>query len=107
MTMFCKPGAQPGRTIALAALAALALAAGASGAAAAGAKAASIDGVWKTTDVVITGANPLTIHSPQESLTIFSHGHYATVSNQGEKPRTASAPLATPGKPTDAEKLAR
>ncbi len=70
-------------------------------------KTASIEGVWRTTDVVITGANPLTLHSPQESLTIFSHGHYAAVSNQGDKPRTASAPLATPGKPTDAEKLAR
>jgi len=81
----------------------------ASGAAAADAKgkAPSIEGAWKTTDVVITGANPLTIHSPQESLTIFSHGHYASVSNQGEKPRTASPPMATPGKPTDAEKLAR
>lgn len=107
MTMYFKPAGQAGRT-ALAALAALALVAGAGGAAAAATgKAASIEGVWKTTDVVITGANPLTNHSPQESLTIFSHGHYAAVSNQGEKPRTASAPLATPGKPTDAEKLAR
>jgi len=90
-------------------LAAAILLAGATGAAAAEAKgkSASIEGVWKTTDVVITGANPLTNHSPQESLTIFSHGHYAAVSNQGDKPRSASAPVATPGKPTDAEKLAR
>ena len=87
--------------------AAILLAATGAAAAEGKAKAASIEGVWKTTDVVITGANPLTNHSPQESLTIFSHGHYAAVSNQGEKARTASAPLATPGKPTDAEKLAR
>jgi hypothetical protein len=107
MTMFCKPGAQPGRTIALAALAALALTAGASGAAAAGAKAASIDGVWKLTNVVITGANPVNNPHPQESLYIFARGHYALVQVTGDKPRTASPNFKEPGKPTDAEKLAR
>lgn len=70
-------------------------------------KAMSIDGVWKVTHVVITGANPLTVDKPLENLTIFSHGHYANVGNQGDKPRTASPPLKEPGKPTDAEKLAR
>ena len=92
-----------------AAMAALALAAGASGAAAAGAKgkAASIEGVWKVTNVVITGANPVTIPHPQESLYIFSRGHYANVQVTGDKPRTASPAFKDPAKPTDAEKLAR
>jgi hypothetical protein len=81
----------------------------ATGAAAAGAKgkAASIEGAWKVTNVVITGANPLTVTNPQESLYVFSHGHYANVSDQGDKARTASPPAKEAGKLTDAEKLAR
>jgi hypothetical protein len=87
--------------------AALALAA-ATGAVAAGkGKAASIEGAWKVTHVEITGANPLSVTNPQESLYLYSHGHYALVQVTGEGPRTAAAPLKTPGKPTDAEKLAR
>jgi hypothetical protein len=108
MTMYFKPAGRAGRT-ALAALAALALVAGASGAAEAAAKgkAASIEGAWKVTNVVITGANPLTVTSPQENLTIFSGGHYANVQVTGQKPRTASPAFKDPAKPTDAEKLAR
>lgn len=92
-----------------AALAAGVLMAAASGAMAAGAKgkAPGIEGAWKVTNVVITGANPLTVTNPQESLYIYSHGHFALVQVTGEGPRTAAAPLKTPGKPTDAEKLAR
>ncbi|HEX3365936.1 hypothetical protein [Phenylobacterium sp.] len=108
MTIYCKQAGQTGR-MALAALAALALAAGASGAAAADAKgkAASIEGVWKVTNVEITGANPLSVPHPQQSLYIFTRGHYANVQETGEKPRTASPTLKEPGKPTDAEKIAR
>ena len=108
MTMHCKPAGQAART-ALAALAALALVAGASGGAAAAAKgkAPSIEGAWKVTNVVITGANPLTVTNPQESLYIFSGGHFANVQVTGQKPRTASPAFKDPAKPTDAEKLAR
>jgi hypothetical protein len=113
MTIDRKPGAQPGRTT-LAALAAIglltgALMTGATGAAAAGAKgkAASIEGVWKVTDVVITGANPVKNPHPQESVYIFSRGHYANVQVNGDKPRTASPAFKDPAKPTDAEKLVR
>ena len=108
MTIYSKPGAQPGRT-AFAALAAVALLAGASGAAAAGAKgkAASIEGSWKVTNVVITGANPVTIAHPQDNLAIYSHGRYVSVGVTGDKARTASAPAKDPAKLTDAEKLAR
>jgi hypothetical protein len=99
MTMHWKP----------AALAAAVLLSAATGAAAADAKAKapSIDGVWKVAHVEITGANPLTVAKPLASLYIFSRGHYALVQETGDTPRTASPALKTPGKPTDAEKLAR
>lgn len=92
-----------------AALAAGVLLTVATGAAAAEAKgkALSVDGVWKVTHVEITGANPLTVASPLANLTIFSHGHYASVGDQGQKPRMAAAAYKEPGKPTDAEKLAK
>ena len=108
MTIHFQPARGAGRT-ALAGLAALMLCASATGAVAADAKgkAASIEGVWKVTHVVFTGANPLTVNSPQENLTIFSRGHYASVGNQSEKPRTAAPAFKEPGKPTDAEKLAK
>jgi hypothetical protein len=95
-------------------LAAAALAAGVLLTAATGAlgaetkgKAASIEGVWKVTHVEITGANPLTVAKPLANLTIFGRGHYANVGDQGEQPRTAAPAFKTPGKPTDAEKLAK
>jgi hypothetical protein len=99
MTMHWKP----------AALAAAVLLSAATGAAAADAKAKapSVEGVWKVTNVVITGANPLTVTKPQESLYLFTRGHYAVVQVTGDGPRTASPAFKTPGKPTDAEKLAR
>ena len=108
MIKTCKPAGLAART-AMAGLAALALAGAATGAMAAEAKgkAASIEGVWKVTDVVITGANPLKNPHPQESVYIFAHGHYANVQVTGEKPRTASPTFKDPAKPTDAEKLAR
>jgi hypothetical protein len=108
MIKICNPAGLAGRT-ALAGLAALALACAATGATAAEAKgkAPSIEGVWKVTNVVATGANPLNIPHPQENLTIFSRGHYAVVQVTGDKPRTASPALKEPGKPTDAEKAAR
>jgi hypothetical protein len=100
MTLMFKPAAG---------VAALILLASATGAAAAGAKAAapSIEGVWKVTNVVITGANPLTVAHPQENLQIYARGHYATVGVTGDKSRTATPPAKDPAKPTDAEKLAR
>ena len=93
---------------AMAAGLALALVAwGAPQAALAAGKAASIDGVWKITDVVVTGANPMTNPSPEASLYIFSHGHYAMVADTSRTPRTAAAPAKDPANPTDAEKLAK
>jgi hypothetical protein len=70
-------------------------------------KAASIDGVWKITDVKITGANPMTNSSPGPNLYIFSHGHYAHVADTSPTPRTAAPSAKDPANPTDAEKLAK
>jgi hypothetical protein len=69
-------------------------------------KAASIDGVWTTTNVTVTGDRPMTNPSPQPSLYIFSHGHYVYVSDTSATPR-ADAPVKDRANPTDAEKLAK
>ncbi len=68
---------------------------------------APIDGVWKIAEVVTTGANPATNTSPQPSVIIFARGHYSWLSVGGTSPRKQSAAAATPGKLTDADKVAR
>ena len=75
--------------------------------AAALAQAASIEGVWKLTSIVRTGAQPLNLTSPQPGYTIYSHGYYATVTDNSATARTASPPPKDPGNPSDADKLAR
>jgi hypothetical protein len=69
--------------------------------------ASPIDGVWKISEVVTTGANAATVASPQPSLLIFARGHYSWVSVNGTTPRTQSPAVKDPAKLTDAEKLAR
>jgi hypothetical protein len=69
--------------------------------------ASSIEGVWRVTELVRTGANASTNSSPQPSLYIFTKGHYSLITVNGTKPRTASAAAKDPNKLTDAEKLAR
>ena len=66
-----------------------------------------LDGVWRITQVVTTGANAVTITNPQPGLVIFAQGHYSWMSANGEKPRTASPAPKDPASLTDAEKLAR
>jgi hypothetical protein len=75
-------------------------------AAVAAGKAPSIEGVWTSTNVVVTGANAMTNTSPQPSLYIFSHGHYVYVADTSPTPRTA-APVKDSASPTDAEKVAK
>ena len=65
-----------------------------------------IDGVWRITEIVTTGANPQNIASPQPSLVIFTRGHYSWLNVNGTTPRKQRAAAATPGKLTDAEKVA-
>ena len=79
----------------------------ASSAAQAAGKAASLDGAWKITRVVATGANAGTNASPQPGMMIFSHGYYSNTAVPGDGPRTASPAPKNTAKLTDAEKLAR
>jgi hypothetical protein len=69
--------------------------------------AASIQGAWKLTEVVTTGANAATNASPQPSLYIFTGSHYSVVSVDSQQPRVNVQPAKVPGKLTDAEKLSR
>jgi hypothetical protein len=66
--------------------------------------AAAIEGVWKTTKVEVTGANPITIDNPAPSLYIFARGHYSNVADTSRTPRVAVT-FKDPANPTDAEKL--
>ena len=66
-----------------------------------------IDGVWKISEVVTTGANAGTVTNPQSSLLIFARGHYSWVSVNGTTPRIQSPAAKDPAKLSDAEKAAR
>lgn len=66
-----------------------------------------IEGVWKVSRVVFTGANPRTWESPQPTIWIFSRGYYSAVEDTSQAGRTAAPAAKEPGNPTDAEKLAR
>ena len=66
----------------------------------------SLEGVWRVTSIVTTGANALTNNNPQASMYIFTRGgHYSAlwISN----PRSKFEAAKDPNKLTDAEKLAR
>ena len=52
-----------------------------------GAAKQSIEGVWKVSEIVVTGADPSTISSPQPGLFIFTRGHYSIMYVPGNKPR--------------------
>ena len=67
----------------------------------------SIEGVWRITEVVTTGANAVTNANPQQSLIIFARGHYSWINLNGTATRTQSPTAKDPAKLTDAEKLAR
>jgi hypothetical protein len=71
------------------------------------AAAPSVEGVWKITEMVITGANPMTNRSPQPSLIIFARGHYSYLSVNGTQPRAKYEAPKDPSKLTDAEKIVR
>lgn len=67
--------------------------------------ASPIDGVWKIAEVTNTAANT-TNKTPQPSLLIFARGHYSWIQLQGTTARKERPAAATPGKLTDAEKIA-
>ena len=72
-----------------------------------GSNAPPIEGVWRITRIVTTGANAATTAAPQPSLVIFARGHYSYLSVNSSQPRPDVAPAKVPNKLTDAEKLAR
>ena len=53
-----------------------------------GAAKQSIEGVWKVSGIVVTGAGASTISSPQPGLFIFTRGHYSIMYVPGNQPRT-------------------
>lgn len=67
----------------------------------------SIQGVWRTTSVVTTGANPTTDTDIPASLLIFTRNHYSVVEMNNARQFPSPAPPKVAGKLTDAEKLAR
>ena len=67
----------------------------------------SLQGVWRVTEVVVTGANAATNRSPQPSLYVFTRQHYSIMTVNGTAPRKDFGTAKDPSKLTDAEKIAR
>ena len=61
-----------------------------------------IEGVWKVTEMVVTGTDASTVSTPQPSLFIFAKTHYSMMYVPGNKPRA----LSTTENATTEEKLA-
>jgi hypothetical protein len=73
------------------------------------AAAPSIEGVWEGVSIVTTGANASTNPKRLPNVHIYSKGYYSVIAQDAtgaRPPRQAPPPLQTPGKPTDAEKIA-
>jgi len=63
---------------------------------------AKLEGVWKKTEVTVTGPNAQKIPHPQPNIVIFTKKHFSFTEVEGEKPRP-DQPLE---KATDAQKVA-
>jgi hypothetical protein len=61
-----------------------------------------IEGIWKVTEIVVTGADASNVPNPQPSLVIFTPRHYSLMYVTGSQPRKPY----TGEDPTDAEKMA-
>lgn len=100
-----------GPVIGLSAFAAVAVLAFATAAAGASAQepptAASLEGVWKITKVVKTGADAGVDTHPQPGLQIIYRGYFSIVRDNSSEPRKPSAAAKDPTNLTDAEKAAR
>lgn len=62
----------------------------------------SIEGVWKVTDIVVTGVGAYTTSAPQPSVFIFAKKHYSFLWVMGTAPRA----LFKTQPPTNEEKVA-
>lgn len=71
------------------------------------AQAPSLQGVWRVSEIVVTGAGASTNSTPQPGLYVFTKSHYSTVVVNGTAARKDVSPAKDPNKLTDAEKLAR
>jgi hypothetical protein len=67
----------------------------------------SLQGAWRVTEVVVTGANAATNKSPQPGLYVFTRQHYSIMTVNGTAPRKDFGTPRDPAKLTDAEKIAR
>ena len=67
----------------------------------------SIQGVWRVTESVVTGANATTNKDPQPSLYIFTKQHYSIMLVRGTAARKDFGTAKDPARLTDAEKMAR
>lgn len=61
-----------------------------------------LEGVWKTTEITLTGPNARTITNPQPGFIIFTKKHFSIVAISGDKPR----PDLPQKEATDAQKVA-
>jgi hypothetical protein len=69
----------------------------------------TIEGVWKGVSVVVAGPNGYTIPNRLPAVIIYTKQHYSVLTQDSDgrqSPRQAPPPFKTPGKPTDAEKIA-
>ena len=67
----------------------------------------SLQGAWRVTEIVVTGAAAATTSSPQPGLYVFTRQHYSIVTVNGTTARKAGAAPKDPAKLTDAEKVAQ
>ena len=67
----------------------------------------SIQGVWRVTEVVVTGANAATNRSPQPGLYVFTKQHYTIMTVNGTVARSDFGTPKDPARLTEAEKMAR
>ena len=67
----------------------------------------SIQGVWRVTEVVVTGANAATNRSPQPGLYVFTKQHYTIMTVNGTVARKDFGTPKDPAKLTEAERMAR
>ena len=67
----------------------------------------SLQGAWRVSEVVVTGANAETNTNPQPGLYVFTRQHYSIITVNGTAPRKDPGTPRDPAKLTDAEKLAR
>src|SRR5438132_12717107 len=62
----------------------------------------TIEGVWKVTEIVVSGENASNVLNPQPGLIIFTQKHYSVMWVPGNQPRT----LFKEENPTNEEKIA-